>query len=708
MSDLVYEKLQENLLGYLNDEQVKRVDQAYNLARKAHEGQFRRSGEPFIIHPVEVAQILSDIHMDEQSIIAAILHDVIEDTYIQKEEIAKIFGTGIASIVDGLSKLTQVEYSSRAEQQAENFRKMILAMSEDIRVILIKLADRLHNMRTLGSMPEEKKKRIASETLEIYAPIANRLGMYQFRREFEELSFFYLHPEKYEHILKTISYNENQDKLEIVQDFIKSKLLEKNVKLFRVWGKKKSLYSLYRKMLKKHLNFNEISDLFTFRIVVENVEDCYLALGVIHNTFKPLPGKFKDYIALPKTNGYQSLHTKVIGPTGTPLEIQIKTSVMNNIAEKGIVSYWQPGNTNEVEIRLHNNPHHSLAKKWVAEMVSMQKVLKNPIEFINNIKIDLYPDEVYIFTPTGKIISLPQNSTAVDFAYAVHTDVGNSCVASRINRKLMPLSTRLTSGQTVEVITADGSHPNPTWLNHVVTGKAIGSIKHWLKKQREKSTESLGMDLLNRSIKSLTDEIIDEEIYLKLCDDLEIPSINKLYSELGKGNLVSSVIAYRLVNPKENPIDADSVKLYTSALSLKGSEGLAVQYAACCYPIPNDRIMGVLVDKHGIVVHKEECKTIKDTSISQARKLHIKWDEGISGVFNVDLTVDVINASGVLASLSSIIAKEKANIVSINAAEVVGEHTIVKFILSIKDSKQLDSIIYSIKGLPSTYKVYRG
>lgn len=695
-----YTRLQNKLSLYFNKEQLSLVDEAYRVANDAHSGQFRLSGEPYITHPVEVAEILSDIYMDEQAIAAAILHDVLEDTHLQKRDIENIFGNKVAELVDGLSKLTQIEFASRAEQQAENFRKMVLAMSQDIRVILVKLADRLHNMRTLASLPDEKRKRISLETLEIYAPIANRLGMYFFYKEFEELGFKNLYPAKYESVKKIVeaASNHSQSELEDIQELIKKKLIDSNIKLDKVWGKRKNLYSVYRKIQRKNINIDKLSDLYTLRVVVNTIEECYLAMGIVHSIFKPLPGKFKDYIALPKTNGYQSLHTKVVGPWGTPLEIQIKTISMEYLAENGILSQWNAANQ---PLPTGKTDHNVRARKWIDELINIQSVEKNPLEFIKNIKTDLYSDDVYVFTPKGNIICLPFSSTAIDFAYAVHTDVGNTCVACRINRNLVPLSTPLKSGQTIEIISAPDAHPNPAWLNFAKTGKAISSIKFWLKEIKDKEAQDLGRKIFKKYLQDINIKNIESHDMKQILKELSLSNNKEFFEAIGKGKISAPIILYRIFNAEKNS-EIDSFKEFTFYLT--GQEGMQVNYASCCYPIPGDDIVASTDNDYGIIVHKNNCYK-KETS--EEKLVLAEWAKKTTGFFSVKLLADMHNKTGALADLTSVLVKHQSNIENIKVKESVGRHTLTEIVLGVKDLRHMETIIAELNALAGIFKIYR-
>ncbi len=549
--------LAETLSNYLSASQVDQVRRAYYYAEQAHEGQNRRSGEPYVTHPLAVAGILSEMRLDAQSLMAAMLHDVIEDTAVSKQDLSEQFGDAVAELVDGVSKLTRIEFQSKAEQQAENFQKMALAMAKDIRVILVKLADRLHNMRTLGVMPPPKRRRIARETLEIYAPIAQRLGMHNIRVEFEDLGFQAMHPMRAQRISKAIRtrFGDRSKTIANIQESLENCLLEEGHKA-HVVGREKHLFSIYSKMRNKRKSLKEIMDLYAFRIVVDSVDSCYRVLGCVHGLYKPVPGQFKDYIAIPKANGYQSLHTVLFGMQGVPIEIQIRTQEMEEMANNGIAAHWLY-KSNEQDAR--GNSSHARARQWVQGLLEMQQRAGDSLEFIENVKIDLFPDEVYVFTPRGDIMELPAGATAVDFAYAVHSDVGNSCVACRINRRLAPLSEALQSGQTVEVITTPGAQPNPAWLHFVVTAKARSGIRHFLKHQRRTEAVSLGRRMLERALGSMDEQLdnFSDEHLEQLVDATQSKSADNIFEQIGLGNRVAYLTARQLLTLRDQLSDDD-------------------------------------------------------------------------------------------------------------------------------------------------------
>lgn len=699
-----FTELQEQLSGYLTQEQSAQVAEAYLFAAKAHEGQHRSSGEPFICHPIAVAQILANMHMDHQSIMAAILHDVIEDTQVEREAIAERFGEEVADLVDGLSKLDLIKFESQAEAQAENFRKMMLAMARDIRVILVKLADRLHNLRTLDSLSRDRQRRIARETLEIYAPIASRLGMNNFRVEFEDLGFAYLYPIRYRVIKEAVKKARGNRKeiIHSIESNLKNRLEQESIFPFIILGREKHLYSVYKKMQKKDFSLSEIMDVYAVRILVDKVDTCYRVLGVIHNLYKPLYGRFKDYIAIPKANGYQSLHTTVVGPFGIPVEVQIRTEEMDRMAENGIAAHWlyksENGNRGtEADAR---------TREWLKTMLEIQKNSRNSLEFIEHVKIDLYPDEVYVFTPNGDIFSLPSGATSVDFAYAVHTDVGNTCIAAKIDRRLVPLSSRLISGQTVEIITAEGAHPNPAWLSFVVTGKARSNIRHWLKTQQQSEAKMLGKRLLERALGalSLTLESIDQTQLSTALKELKLDNVDRLLEEIGLGNQVAPLIARRLTTVLSSE---DLHPPHSTALAIQGTEGMVISYGKCCHPIPGDAIVGHLSSGRGIVVHRENCKNLVDLQKYPEKYLFIQWGEDVHGEFLVELRVHVLNQRGILATLANAIADEEANIEDLHMNELDNRHHVIDFTINIKSRNHLARIMRRLKIIAGVNRVVR-
>ncbi|GLX12130.1 MULTISPECIES: bifunctional GTP diphosphokinase/guanosine-3',5'-bis pyrophosphate 3'-pyrophosphohydrolase [Pseudomonadaceae] len=693
--------LADRLSGYLGDEQVNLVRRAYFYAEQAHDGQRRRSGEAYVTHPLAVASILADMHMDHQSLMAAMLHDVIEDTGIAKEALHAQFGESVAELVDGVSKLTQMNFETKAEAQAENFQKMAMAMARDIRVILVKLADRLHNMRTLEVLSGEKRRRIAKETLEIYAPIANRLGMHSMRVEFEDLGFKAMHPMRSERIRAAVRRARGNRK-EIVTRIEESLLhcLEREGLSGEVVGREKHLYSIYQKMRGKRKSFNEIMDVYAFRIVVDKVDTCYRVLGAVHNLYKPLPGRFKDYIAIPKANGYQSLHTTLFGMHGVPIEIQIRTREMEEMANNGIAAHWLY-KSNEDELPKGN---HARARQWVKGVLELQQRAGNSLEFIESVKIDLFPDEVYVFTPKGRIMELPKGSTAVDFAYAVHTDVGNTCIACRINRRLAPLSQALESGSTVEIVSAPGARPNPAWLNFVVTGKARTHIRHALKLQRRSESVSLGERLLNKVLASFETHLdkVPAERQLAVLNEYRMETFDDLLEDIGLGNRMAYVVARRLLAS-----EGEELPNAEGPLAIRGTEGLVLSYAKCCTPIPGDPIVGHLSAGKGMVVHMDTCRNISEVRHNPEKCIQLAWAKDVTGEFNVELRVELEHQRGLIALLASSVNAADGNIEKISMDERDGRVSVVQLVVSVHDRVHLARVIKKLRTLPGVMRITR-
>ncbi|HSX71154.1 bifunctional GTP diphosphokinase/guanosine-3',5'-bis pyrophosphate 3'-pyrophosphohydrolase [Pseudomonas subflava] len=694
--------LADRLSTYLAADQVNLVRRAYFYAEQAHDGQRRRSGEAYVTHPLAVANILADMHMDHQSLMAAMLHDVIEDTGIAKEALTAQFGETVSELVDGVSKLTQMDFQSKAEAQAENFQKMAMAMARDIRVILVKLADRLHNMRTLEVLSGEKRRRIAKETLEIYAPIANRLGMHSMRVEFEDLGFKAMHPMRSERI-RTAVKRARGNRKEIVAKIEESitAYLQREGMEGEVIGREKHLYSIYQKMRGKRRAFNEIMDVYAFRIIVDKVDTCYRALGVVHNLYKPLPGRFKDYIAIPKANGYQSLHTTLFGMHGVPIEIQIRTREMEEMANNGIAAHWLYKSDGD------DTPkgNHARARQWVKGVLEMQQRAGNSLEFIESVKIDLFPDEVYVFTPKGRIMELPKGSTAVDFAYAVHTDVGNSCIACRINRRLAPLSQALESGSTVEIVTAPGARPNPAWLNFVVTGKARTHIRHALKQQRRSESISLGERLLNKALTGFDSHLekISAERIQAVLGEYRLEVIEDLLEDIGLGNRMGYVVARRLLAETGEAASPSQ----DGPLAIRGTEGLVLNYAKCCTPIPGDPIVGHLSAGKGIVVHLETCRNIADIRHNPEKCIQLNWAKDVAGEFNVELRVELEHQRGLIALLASSVNAADGNIEKIGMDERDGRISVVQLVISVHDRVHLARVIKKLRALKGVIRITR-
>jgi len=681
-------QLISKLETYLPPDQVELVQEAYDFAFQAHDGQRRRSGEPYITHPVAVADLLADLRLDAQTMMAAILHDVMEDTPNTKDEITSRFGRDVAELVDGVSKLDQIQFRSRAEAQAESFRKMLLAMVRDIRVIMVKLADRTHNMRTLGAMPPAKRRSIARETLEIYAPIANRLGMHAIKRELEDLGFRALYPKRYKVIESAVKAARGNHKQFVgrIAGSLKEALDLAQIPAL-IEGREKDVYSIYEKMRRKKISLIEIVDVYGFRLVVDKPDTCYRTLGVVHSVFKPMPGRFKDYIAIPRVNGYQSLHTTLFGPNGTPIEVQIRTSEMHRIAESGIAAHWQ-----YKEGGAGVGIQGDRAREWLQQLVEIQQG-GNPEEFLESVKVDLFPDKVYVFTPKGEIRRLPRNSTCVDFAYSVHTDVGNRCVAAKIDRRLVPLRTPLRNGQTVEVITAKGATPNPAWVNFVVTAKARASIRQYLKNLKRGEAIDLGKRLLNQALEefSLTLRKISTETIDTVVVELGLRTEDELYEKIGLGERIAPFIARRLL-----PADSEGViEGVAGPLAIAGTEGLVVSYARCCFPIPNDPILASLSTGRGVVIHREACGNLASFRKQPEKWIPVAWQAATDRLFHVEIRADVTNRMGVLASVASAIAGTRTNIDRVSVVERDSDTSTLIF----------EPVSYTHLTLPTIYSV---
>jgi len=683
---ITIDELTDKLAEYLPVEQVQLVRRAYYYAQQAHDGQLRRSGEPYVTHPLAVANILASMYMDAESLMAAMLHDVIEDTGIPKAALAGQFGDQVADLVDGVSKLTQIEFETRAEMQAENFQKMAMAMARDIRVILVKLADRLHNMRTLGALKPSKARRIARETLEIYAPIANRLGMNDIRLELEDRGFYALHPLRARRIdsaLRGVRGNRN----EIVEKITESlqACLTREGHEVDVLGREKHLWSIYQKMKSKHKSFKEIMDVYAFRIVTDSVDQCYRVLGCIHNLYKPVPGAFKDYIAIPKTNGYQSLHTVLIGMHGVPIEVQIRTREMDVMSNQGIASH----SLYKVSGDERDSAPHSRARDWIKGLLQLQQQAGNSMEFIEHVKVDLFPDEVYVFTPKGKIIELPQGATPVDFAYAVHTGVGDTCVAARVNNRLTPLSHPLESGQHVQIVTSAGAQPNPAWLDFVATGKARAAIRHFLKSQKVNESVVLGRRMLDRSLHAVGLSVADvEPVRLEATlQQFKLATEAQLFEAIGLGNIIPLVVAQHLAPSDE----VDGAK--EAPLLVKETEGMVMSFGGCCRPIPGDQIIGRISPGKGVVVHRDDCKNLADVRERLGELTPVAWSSDVSGEYLADIRVEVENSRGVFASLAALLAEEGGNIDRVDIAEKDAGYAIIHLTIGVRNRVHLASIL---------------
>ena len=694
------QKLIDTLGQYMPAAQIEQVVKAYEVGAKAHDGQTRRSGEPYIVHPIAVAQILADMQMDGQTIAAAILHDVVEDTEIALSELEQQFGSEIAALVDGVSKLDQIKFQSRAEAQAESFRKMMLAMIEDIRVIMVKLADRLHNMKTLDAMPRAKQSRIANETLDIYAPIANRLGMNRIKIELEDLGFRYLHPYRYRVLQKALRRRKGSQQriVKTISERLRKALADDGID-GEVAGREKHLYSVYKKMEKKRL-LSDVADVYGFRIVVSDVNDCYRVLGLVHGLYKPVPGRFKDYIAIPRLNGYQSLHTTLFGPKGLPLEVQIRTSDMHRVAESGVAAHWQY----KAYDKSAATPQRR-AREWLARVDELQKSGSSE-EFLESVKVDLFPDKIYVFTPKGDIMPMPKGATVVDFAYAVHTDIGNRCVAAKINRILVPLRTTLENGQTVEIVTARGAKPNPNWVSFVTTAKARSAIRHYMKSMRRSESTDLGKRLLDRALKDLNSSLrkVGKVRLREALDELELADTTELYEQIGLGERLAPLTARLLIGASE---EAGEPAAATPELVIAGTEGMVVSYAKCCLPIPGDEVMGYLSSGRGVVVHRNNCGNLSNFRKHPEKWLSVSWQDGIDREFSSQIEVDTINKTGVLAEVAATIADGDSNIEQVSVTNRHEDCTELTFVITVKDRNHLARIMRSVRKMPNVNRVQR-
>lgn len=706
-----FEKLQNELDKYLDSHQLQNIHDAFQLGKTAHEGQKRYTGEDYITHPIAVATILAEMHMDPSTIVAAILHDVLEDTHITKADITARFGKEIADLVDGVTKLTQIEFESRAEAQAENFRKMIMAMARDIRVILIKLADRLHNMRTIGDLPRQKRQRIAKETLEIFAPIANRLGMHAFRVELEDLGFSILYPLRYRILKEAVlkARRNRSEMMSLINQEIENAFKKNNLRVRTINSREKHLYSIYKKMHDKHLSFSEVMDVYGFRVIVDKVDTCYRVLGILHNLYKPITQRFKDYIAIPKANGYQSLHTVLFGPYGVPIEIQIRTDEMHKMAEFGISAHWL---YKTEKIMLSETQQR--AQEWLKGVLEMHSSSKNSLEFIENVKTDLFPDEVYVFTPKGSILELPAGATSVDFAYAIHSDIGDTCVAAKVDKRLTPLSTQLVNGQQVEIITAAGARPNPAWLNFIVTGKARSKIKHFLKKQKREESIDLGKRLVEKALLAfgLTLSQIPENILESVTKAAKLESIQHYFEDVGIGNRTALLAARqiaKLCDVVEESHSEEEVHLHThhQALAIKGTEGIVVTFAKCCRPIPGDPIGGYIESGQGLLVHVEHCPVLEKFHHNPERYVSLHWEKKVYGDFPVDIGVDILNIRGSLASLALTISEADSNIINIKAEEFDEHDFSVNMTVTVHDRPHLAKVLRKIRNNKNVIHVKR-
>ena len=696
--------LTEQLSNYLEQKEVKKIDRAFRYADQCHSGQLRQSGDPYITHPLAVANILADMRLDHESLMAALLHDVIEDTGVTKGQISRRFGRTVADLVDGVSKLSEIEFETKAQLQAESFQKMTLAMSKDIRVVLVKLADRLHNMRTLGVLPPEKRRRIARETLDIYAPIAQRLGINDVRIEFEDLGFSTMYPLRHRRLreaLKAASKNRKEIVSEIHQAI--EVRLEKESFPAIVKGREKHVWSIYKKMRDKQKSFRDIMDVFAFRLIVDSVDDCYRTLGIMHNIFKPVPGEFKDYIAIPKSNGYQSLHSVLVGMHGVLIEVQIRTQEMETMANYGIAAHWEYKSSDS-----NIDASQRRATRWVQGLLEMQKQAGDSLEFLEHVKTDLFPDEIYVFTPKGRIIELPSGATAVDFAYSVHTDLGNSCIACRVDSELTPLSEQLQSGQKIEIISTQGAQPNPNWLNFVVTAKARSAIRHFLKNQQHDESVNLGKRLLDKALANYGTAYnkLRKSQIKRLLKETSAPTFEYVLQQIGLGNQVPFAVANLLVPPSKRTIAEDKRKPSLPVV-VDTSESLILHYARCCHPIPGDPILGHVSPGKGLVIHLESCHNLKEIRNHPEKCMPLSWSQVVEGEFPVEIKVEITPERGFIAALASRITDQDATIENISTTEKDAFTSVVDVVMTVRNRVHLADIIRRIRSLAPVRRVYR-
>lgn len=698
----LFESLRQLIEQYLPEEQIKHLRQAYLVARDAHEGQTRSSGEPYITHPVAVACILAEMRLDHETLMAALLHDVIEDTSATYQDMEQLFGKSVAELVEGVSKLDKLKFRDKKEAQAENFRKMIMAMVQDIRVILIKLADRTHNMRTLGSLRADKRRRIAIETLEIYSPLAHRLGIHHLKTELEELGFEALYPNRYR-VIKEVVKAARGNRKEMIQKIlaeIDGRLQEASISC-RVSGREKHLYSIYCKMHLKEQRFHSIMDIYAFRVVVKDVDTCYRVLGQMHSLYKPRPGRIKDYIAIPKANGYQSLHTSMIGPHGVPVEVQIRTEDMDQMAEMGVAAHWRYKGQGEI-----GTTAQIRAQRWLQSLLELQQSAGSSFEFIESVKSDLFPDEIYVFTPKGRIVELPTGATPVDFAYAVHTDIGHACVGARVDRQPYPLSQPLSNGQTIEIITAPGARPNAAWLNFVVSSKARAKIRQLLKNLKRDDSVSLGRRLLNHALggSGKLAEIPPERVQQEL-ERMKLVTLDDLLAEIGLGNAMSVVVAKNLLQSEGAPGTPSGSS--ARKLPIKGADGVLITFAKCCRPIPGDPIIAHISPGKGLVIHHESCRNIRGYQKELEKFMAVEWDSHIEQEFVTEIKVDMFNHQGALANLTAAINTAGSSIQSLNTEEKDGRVYCAFLRLTAHDRVHLANIMRKIRVMPDVIKVHR-
>jgi len=698
--------INEGLFQYLKAPDLARLSEAYQFSEVAHAGQTRQSGEPYISHPLAVTEILAGWRLDGQALVAALLHDVMEDTAITKAEITASFGQPVAELVDGLSKLDKIEFQSAEDAQAENFRKMLLAMARDVRVILIKLADRLHNMRTLEAVSPTKRRRVARETMEIYAPIAHRLGLNALYQELQELAFSHLYPLRYRVLAKATRASRGNRREVIGKALValRTKLDEAQLHA-DVSGREKHIFSTYKKMTEKHLSFSEVHDIYGFRVVVKEVSECYLALGALHSLYKPVPGKFKDYIAIPKANGYRSLHTTLIGPFGTPMEIQIRTEQMHRVAEAGVASHWMYKEDEATLSELQKKTH-----QWLQSLLEIQHQSGDPHEFLEHVKIDLFPDEVYVFTPKGKILSLPRGATAVDFAYFVHTDIGNRCVAAKVNSELVPLRTELRNGDRVEIITASHAKPNPGWLQYVRTGKARSNIRHFLKTMQYNESAALGERLLEQALRALDASLLTTDVaaWERLIREGGANTRHEVLADIGMGKRLPAVVARRLLR-RTDSAELRQAARPTASVVIRGTEGTAIQLASCCRPIPGDAIAGSMKKGQGLVVHVSDCRHIQRSRSTEPEQwIDVEWANDTTRLFQCAILATVTNQRGVLAKVAAEIAEAGSNIDSISTDEDRSSvYATMRFVVEVGNRSHLARVMRALRRLPEVMKLAR-
>lgn len=693
----LFEGLKQKISEYLPPERVQLVQESFVLAQEAHDGQMRSSGDPYITHPVAVTSILADMHLDHETLMAALLHDVIEDTHYTQEDLADAFGQTVADLVEGVSKLDKLAFSNKQEAQAENFRKMMMAMVQDIRVILIKLADRTHNMRTLGSLRPDKRRRIALETLEIYSPIAHRLGIHDIKNELEDLGFQAMYPMRHRALKSAVrqARGNRKEVIENIHQELGTRLDDYKITA-TVVGREKHLYSIYRKMKNKEKMFNEVMDIYAFRIVVNSVDDCYRSLGAMHGLYKPIETRFKDYIAIPRTNGYQSLHTSLMGPHGIPVEVQIRTEAMDQMADKGVAAHWlYKGSSDDTTAQLR-------ARKWMQSLLELQQSASSSFEFIESVKTDLFPDEIYVFTPDGRIIELPAGATAVDFAYAVHSDIGDTCVGVRVERRNYSLSKPLENGQTVEIITSPKAKPNANWLNFVVSARARTRIRQYLRKQRSEEALNMGNRLLRHALGAVKLDDMSEEALERVVQETKHNSFDDLLVDIGLGNELSAIVARRLLGESEDDLSKKG------NVAIRGTEGLLVNYARCCHPIPDDEIVSVLSPGKGMTIHQHGCPNIRKLAKEEPQRvLAMTWDEEPQGEFKASLRIELINHQGTLATLTNNIVACDSNIVGLQTEEKESNVYFVDIELTTYHRVHLANVMRKIRIMPEVQKVSR-